>query len=144
LDPRAKLTLPYPARIHWRGPCFVDRLATLESVLVPRELSLKIVSMIEAGEPFAVYIIVPMWPEGVPMAWNIQAMLSWQSRTMEMMYTDISKALKAKNINANPKDYLSFFCLVNREVEVPGEYEPKCGRTPNLMPFQEYSSSIRH
>ncbi|XP_066338738.1 phospholipase D alpha 2-like [Miscanthus floridulus] len=98
--------------------------------LVPRELSLKIVSKIEAGEPFAVYIVVPMWPEGVPTAWNIQAMLSWQSRTMEMMYTDISKALKAKNIDANPKDYLSFFCLGNREVKVPGEYEPKRHPTP--------------
>jgi phospholipase D1/2 len=45
--------------------------------LVPRELSLKIVSKFKAGEPFAVYIVVPMWPEGVPTAWNIQAMLSW-------------------------------------------------------------------
>jgi hypothetical protein len=49
---------------------------------------------------------------------------------MEMMYTDISKALKAKNIDANPKDYLSFFCLGNREVKVPGEYEPKRHPTP--------------
>jgi phospholipase D1/2 len=31
--------------------------------LVPRELSLKIVSKIEAGESFAVYIVVPMWPK---------------------------------------------------------------------------------
>jgi len=98
--------------------------------LVPRELSLKIVSKIEAGEPFVVYIVVPMWPEGVPTAWNIQAMLSWQSRTMEMMYTDVSRALKAKNIDANPKDYLSFFCLGNREVKVPDEYEPKRHPTP--------------
>lgn len=36
------------------------------SHLVPKELSLKIVSKIEAGERFAVYVVIPMWPEGVP------------------------------------------------------------------------------
>ncbi|RCV39099.1 hypothetical protein SETIT_8G196400v2 [Setaria italica] len=95
--------------------------------LIPRELSLKIVSKIEAGEPFAVYVVVPMWPEGDPSSWNVQAILHWQRKTMEMMYGDIAAALKAKNIDADPKDYLSFFCLGNREakLEVPREYEPK-------------------
>ncbi|KAK4365037.1 hypothetical protein RND71_016395 [Anisodus tanguticus] len=42
---------------------------------------------------------------------------------MQMMYTDIIQALKAKGIVANPKDYLSFFCLGNRETTKQGEYE---------------------
>ncbi|KAK9102003.1 hypothetical protein Sjap_019257 [Stephania japonica] len=92
--------------------------------LIPKELSLKIVSKIEAGERFTVYVVVPMWPEGIPESGSVQAILDWQKRTMEMMYTDISKALQDKGIEANPKDYLTFFCLGNREVKKSGEYTP--------------------
>lgn len=93
--------------------------------VIPKELSLKIVSKIEAGEKFTVYVVVPMWPEGVPESASVQAILDWQRRTMEMMYTDIVQALQAKGIEANPKDYLTFFCLGNREVKQEGEYEPQ-------------------
>ncbi|KAL3532329.1 hypothetical protein ACH5RR_005850 [Cinchona calisaya] len=92
--------------------------------LIPKELSLKIVSKIEAGERFTVYVVVPMWPEGYPESSSVQAILDWQRRTMEMMYKDIAQALHAKGIEANPKDYLTFFCLGNREVKKSGEYEP--------------------
>ncbi|KAI5005566.1 hypothetical protein ZWY2020_032809 [Hordeum vulgare] len=93
--------------------------------VIPKELSLKIVSKIEAGERFTVYVVVPMWPEGVPESASVQAILDWQRRTMEMMYTDITQALEAKGIEANPKEYLTFFCLGNREVKQDGEYEPQ-------------------
>nr|GEY29920.1 phospholipase D alpha 1-like [Tanacetum cinerariifolium] len=92
--------------------------------LIPKELSLKIVSKIEAGEDFRVYIVVPMWPEGEPESASVQAILDWQRRTMQMMYTDIVHALKAKHIVANPKDYLTFFCLGNRETRKDDEYMP--------------------
>ncbi|KAH7681651.1 phospholipase D1/2 protein [Dioscorea alata] len=93
--------------------------------LIPKELSLKIVSKIEAGERFTVYIVVPMWPEGVPESGSVQAILDWQRRTLEMMYTDIIEALQAKGIEADPRDYLTFFCLGNREVKKSGEYTPE-------------------
>ncbi|KAL5575587.1 hypothetical protein UlMin_017286 [Ulmus minor] len=92
--------------------------------LIPKELSLKIVSKIEAGERFRVYVIVPMWPEGLPETGSVQAILDWQRRTMEMMYTDIIQALRAKGIEDDPRNYLTFFCVGNREVKKPGEYEP--------------------
>ncbi|KAI5019991.1 hypothetical protein ZWY2020_044879 [Hordeum vulgare] len=92
--------------------------------LIPKELSLKIVSKIEAGERFAVYVVVPMWPEGVPESGPVQAILDWQRRTMEMMYKDVALAIQAKGIQASPKDYLTFFCLGNREAPSPGEYVP--------------------
>uniref|UniRef100_A0A0A8YCL6 Phospholipase D n=1 Tax=Arundo donax TaxID=35708 RepID=A0A0A8YCL6_ARUDO len=92
--------------------------------LIPKELSLKIVSKIEAGERFAVYVVVPMWPEGVPESGSVQAILDWQRRTMEMMYKDIALAIRAKGLQANPRDYLTFFCLGNREADRPGEYVP--------------------
>ncbi|KAI7996034.1 Phospholipase D alpha 1 [Camellia lanceoleosa] len=92
--------------------------------LIPKELSLKIVSKIEAGERFTVYVVIPMWPEGIPESASVQAILDWQRRTMEMMYTDIYDALRAKGMNENLRDYLTFFCLGNREAQTDGEYVP--------------------
>ncbi|KAL3824229.1 hypothetical protein ACJIZ3_020258 [Penstemon smallii] len=92
--------------------------------LIPKELSMKIVSKIEAGERFTVYVVVPMWPEGIPESASVQAILDWQRRTMEMMYKDVVVALQAKGIEEDPRNYLTFFCLGNREVKKSGEYEP--------------------
>ena len=92
--------------------------------LIPKEISLKIVSKIEAGERFAVYILIPMWPEGIPDSASVQAILDWQRRTMEMMYLDITQALNKKELSADPREYLNFYCLGNREAMKPGEYEP--------------------
>lgn len=99
-----------------------DEIDALHSI--PKELSLKICSKIEAGERFTVYVVVPMWPEGIPESASVQAILDWQRRTMEMMYADIVKALRAKGSEENPRNYLTFFCLGNREVKRSGEYEP--------------------
>jgi len=104
--------------------------------LIPKELSLKIVSKIEAGERFTVYVVVPMWPEGMPESGSVQAILDWQRRTMDMMYTDIVQALQAKGIEANPKDYLTFFCLGNREIKKDGEYEPEGKPQPDSDYFR--------
>lgn len=92
--------------------------------LIPKELSLKIVSKIEAGERFSVYVVMPMWPEGIPKSASVQEILNWQKRTMEMMYKDIVQALQTKGLKASPKDYLTFFCLGNRESKRSGEDEP--------------------
>ncbi|KAK4274434.1 hypothetical protein QN277_017654 [Acacia crassicarpa] len=107
----------------WKGSDIkVEDIGALH--LIPKELSLKIVSKIETGERFAVYIVIPMWPEGVPDSGSVQAILDWQRRTMEMMYTDIAAAIQRKGIRAHPRDYLTFFCLGNRESKKPGEYVP--------------------
>lgn len=46
--------------------------------LIPMELALKIASKIGAKERFAVYIVIPMWPEGVPSSAAVQEILFWQ------------------------------------------------------------------
>lgn len=46
--------------------------------LIPMEIALKIASKIRANERFAVYIIIPMWPEGVPTGAATQRILFWQ------------------------------------------------------------------
>jgi phospholipase D1/2 len=42
------------------------------------ELALKIASKIRAKERFAVYVVIPMWPEGVPTSASVQEILFWQ------------------------------------------------------------------
>ncbi|MED6193561.1 hypothetical protein PIB30_020705 [Stylosanthes scabra] len=97
--------------------------------LIPKELSLKIVSKIKAKERFVVYVVIPMWPEGVPKSGDVQRILYLQRRTIEMMYKDIAQALKEEGIDKDPQQYLALFCLGNREVKKDGEYEPE--QTPS-------------
>ncbi|EEE60272.1 hypothetical protein OsJ_13309 [Oryza sativa Japonica Group] len=85
--------------------------------LIPVELALKIASKIKANEQFAVYIVLPMWPEGIPTAAPMQQILFWQSQTMSMMYKIIADALQMQGlVEAHPQDYLNFYCLGKREV----------------------------
>ncbi|XP_016192149.1 phospholipase D alpha 1 [Arachis ipaensis] len=86
--------------------------------LIPKEISLKIVSKIKAKQDFAVYVVVPMWPEPSPYDSYVKRILYYQRRTMEMMYKDITQALNRENkTEEDLKRYLSFFCLGNREKE---------------------------
>lgn len=93
--------------------------------LIPIELVRKIVSKIEAGERFTVYIVIPVYPEGIPESQSVQAILDWQRRTFKMMYKEIAQALSAKNaFDQHPRDYLTVFCLGNRETRLANEYVP--------------------
>ncbi|KAE8055229.1 hypothetical protein FH972_012084 [Carpinus fangiana] len=85
--------------------------------LIPMEIALKISNKIKANERFSAYIIIPMWPEGVPTSAATQQILYWQHKTMQMMYETIYKALKEVGLENmyEPQDYLNFFCLGNRE-----------------------------
>ncbi|CAJ1930550.1 unnamed protein product [Sphenostylis stenocarpa] len=84
--------------------------------LIPMELALKITSKIRAKERFAVYVVLPMWPEGDPKTGAMQEILFWQSQTMHAMYDVVAKELKAMQLtDRHPQDYLNFYCLGNRE-----------------------------
>lgn len=85
--------------------------------LIPMEIALKIANKIRAHERFAVYVVIPMWPEGVPTGAATQRILFWQNKTMQMMYETIYKALVEVGLEASytPQDYLNFLCLGNRE-----------------------------
>ncbi|XP_072977809.1 phospholipase D alpha 1-like [Typha angustifolia] len=94
--------------------------------LVPIEIALKIASKIRKGERFAAYVVTPMWPEGEPEGETVQAILHWNRLTMEMMYGIVAKAIEEAGLGGklHPCDYLNFFCLGNREVQLPDEYIP--------------------
>lgn len=104
--------------------------------IIPMEIALKIANKIRANERFAAYIVVPMWPEGVPTGAATQRILFWQHKTMQMMYETIYKALEEVGLEEafTPQDYLNFFCLGNREAvdgsETPGTTSPTAANTP--------------
>ncbi|XP_074317754.1 phospholipase D beta 1-like isoform X2 [Silene latifolia] len=85
--------------------------------LIPIEIALKVASKIRANERFAVYVIIPMWPEGDPKGLAMQRILFWQYKTMQMMYGIIYKALEETGMENTyePQDFLNFFCLGNGE-----------------------------
>ncbi|XP_028774530.1 phospholipase D delta isoform X2 [Neltuma alba] len=84
--------------------------------LIPMELALKIANKIRAKERFAVYIVLPMWPEGDPNSATVQEILFWQGQTLQAMYKVVAEELKSMQFtDLHPQDYLNFYCLGNRE-----------------------------
>lgn len=100
--------------------------------LIPMEIALKISEKIRAGEPFAAYILIPMWPEGIPVSASVQAILDFQTLTMRMMYSVVAKAISEKGLEgAHPRDFLSFYCIGNRELKDPDEPAPSAPAAPD-------------
>lgn len=60
------------------------------------ELALKIASKINPKERFTVYVVIPMWPEGVPSSASVQEILYWQ--TLQMMYEIIAREIKSSEL----------------------------------------------
>ena len=89
--------------------------------LIPYELANAICEKIKKGQRFAVYVVLPMFPEGDPHSAAVQEVLYWQYNTMEMMYKKIADTIKVKGVEARPTDYLNFYCLGNREADVPSD-----------------------
>lgn len=93
--------------------------------VIPMELALKICSKIREGKRFAVYVVIPMWPEGIPDSGPVQEILFFQSQTMKMMYATIVETIRECGLTqAKPTDYLNFYCLGTRETQKPGEIVP--------------------
>lgn len=55
--------------------------------LIPMELALKVASKIRAKERFAVYVVIPMWPEGTPSSASVQEILYWQVKIVYKLFT---------------------------------------------------------
>ncbi|XP_054779950.1 phospholipase D alpha 4 [Prosopis cineraria] len=92
--------------------------------IIPIEIALKVASKIKAKKRFAVYVVIPMWPEGLPESETVQDILHWTRETVAMMYRLIGEAIQESGEAGHPRDYLNFFCLANREQKGEGEYLP--------------------
>jgi len=99
--------------------------------LVAAEIAYKICEKIEAGQRFTTYIVLPMWPEGLPDSASAQDILAYQAMTMSFMYKEIHNSIdrRRKHLNSRgdeslenikPTDYLNFYCLANRETKEGG------------------------
>lgn len=108
--------------------------------LIPVEIALKVVSKIKAKERFSVYVVLPMWPEGVLESEPVQDMLHWTRETMAMMYKMIGEAIKESGENGHPRDYLNFFCLANREEKGKEEFVPP----DSPHPATQYWNAQKH
>eukprot|EP00668_Euglena_longa_P033151 GGOE01042678.1.p1 GENE.GGOE01042678.1~~GGOE01042678.1.p1 ORF type:complete len:644 (-),score=227.81 GGOE01042678.1:277-2208(-) len=96
---------------------------------IPAELAAKVVTKINAGERFTVYIVLPMHPEGVPEDPAMQAILHWQYKTVQFMYGHIAKALQECGPEgAVPTDYLNFYFLGQREPGVVPDIPANCNK----------------
>uniref|UniRef100_A0A7N2MZD6 phospholipase D n=1 Tax=Quercus lobata TaxID=97700 RepID=A0A7N2MZD6_QUELO len=108
------------------------------------ELALMIASKIRAKERFAVYIVIPMYPEGTRRI-ATEGMLFWQTQTMQMMYGIIARELKSMHLeDSHPQDYLNLYCLGKRE-ELPKEVSAppnqsvkKAEKVSNSQKFQRF------
>merc|ERR1712194_809803 len=88
--------------------------------LLPAEITYKICEKIAARGPFAVYILLPMWMEGIPQANATHGLLYFQRLTIEAMYQKVQEALVIRNANSTDNglevtDFLNVYCIGNRE-----------------------------
>mmetsp|Transcript_10411 Transcript_10411/g.42328 ORF Transcript_10411/g.42328 Transcript_10411/m.42328 type:complete len:1086 (-) Transcript_10411:53-3310(-) len=94
---------------HWNGN------GTVCYNLIPYEIATRIARSIDEHQPIYAYIVVPLFPEGLPDSGALQEVLRWQWKTMDMMYTIVSQALARNGVNHHPQNYLNFYCPGNRE-----------------------------
>jgi len=84
--------------------------------LVPAEIVRKICKKIESPQDeFHVYLVLSLFPCGEPGNKYTQAMLYYQRLTLEMMVSQIQFKLISTESSKSVEDYLSIFCLGNRE-----------------------------
>jgi len=107
---------------YFMGSAFnwLEDSGTLCNHTIPAEITTKIVNKMHAGERFTAYIVIPMWPEGDPTSAPIQSILNWQTRTIEMMYKEVGRAIVQANVpphlGQHPTDWLMFLCPGKREL----------------------------
>ena len=85
------------------------------SNIIPQVITKRIQQAIRNKEPYCVYVLIPLFPEGLPASAVVQELLRWQKNTIQGMYDAIGRTLKEANSPAHPRDYLQFFAAGNRE-----------------------------
>lgn len=96
------------------------RTWALSATTIPVEITTKICIKMHAGERFTAYIVIPMWPEGDPTSAPMQAILYWQTRTIEMMSTErLEGTLREANVPPHLGQHPltgQLFCLARESV----------------------------
>jgi phospholipase D1/2 len=94
---------------------------------VPYEIAMKVCEKIRQKRRFAAYILIPMYPEGVPASGAVQEVLLWQFRTQTFMYKMVHETIedvyKGSSNKPHVFDYLNFYCVGTRETGEGSEAE---------------------
>ncbi len=101
--------------------------------LVAIELAEKICAKIRANERFAVYVVVPMFPEGAPDSGAVQEILSHQKNTVSMITSRIAATIRETESDTSVSDWFNMFCLVNRESPEGGQGNGGEGEKEQLL-----------
>ncbi|KAI0563002.1 Phospholipase D [Gracilaria domingensis] len=83
--------------------------------LVPIEIAEKVCAKIRSGQRFAVYVSIPLYPEGAPDSGAVQEILSHQRKTINLIRRRIKKTIDEVGSDSCVEDWFNVFCLVNRE-----------------------------
>jgi phospholipase D1/2 len=67
----------------------------------------------KAGEDFHAYIVIPMFPEGDPVAGSAHLQRQFEWQTMGAMANAVASAIKANNSSKQWTDFLSFYFVMN-------------------------------
>ncbi|XP_075591084.1 uncharacterized protein LOC142597982 [Dermatophagoides farinae] len=94
----------------------------------------RIVKAIKFSKAFKVYIVIPLYSEGIPGSSNLQEILHWQYHTLRYMFKEINRNLRLYKSSASVEDYLRFFFL--GKIETP----PKT-QVPQIPAHQIYVHS---
>lgn len=84
MDPGSLFTIFSKHHLHCKlqqASCYIlisPLFITDANNLIPMESALKIANKIKQNERFSMYIVIPMWPEGVPTGRITQQILFWQ------------------------------------------------------------------
>lgn len=90
--------------------------------MVPYALCRRICRAIQESQPFSAYLLIPLFPEGIPHSMSIQEILHWQYQTIRMMYRRIGEKLKAVGDTvSHPMDYLQIYFVGKKEPDYPSQ-----------------------
>lgn len=78
---------------------------------IPVLLADRIIHKAMERESFKVYIIMPLIPDGKPGSIQVDGVMYYEFKTIEMMYHRISTAFKELGIDKRVEDFLFFACL---------------------------------
>ena len=62
--------------------------------MIPKAIVERIKISIDNNEPFTVYILLPLFPEGDPTSMATQEIIFWQNQTLRYMNSAVGKHLK--------------------------------------------------
>lgn len=109
---------------------------------IPETIVDRIVERAKANQPFHVYVVLPMFPEGPPTSPKLRPVRYFQWQTIQWMIARLHVRLAELSIADNVKrrwtDYLSFYFLGNTSGKVNTDHSADLGRKERVARSNRY------